>query len=137
MKFHTNEFDAGNEIIMSSCRCYNCHHTFKNKPFFLPIDYKEELQRFKVTGNFCSPNCVKSFALNSKIYTNKIYLIGHMYRKLFGAYYKIKPAPPIQCLKEYGGFMTIEQYRATFDNDKEYLLKNVCSKVIMDEIIDK
>jgi hypothetical protein len=136
MKFHTNEFDSGNEIIMSSYRCYHCHHNFKNKPFFLPIDYSPELERFKVTGNFCSPNCVKSFASNSKLHSSKVYLVGHMYRKLFGAHYTIKPAPPIQCLKEYGGFMTIEEYRASFENDKVYSLKNVCSKVIMDEIID-
>ena len=137
MKYHTDEFDAGNEIIMSQSRCYNCHHTFKNKPFFLPINYSPELQRFKVTGNFCSPNCVKSYGSNSKLYSTKIYLIGHMYRKLFGANYTIKPAPPIQCLKEYGGFMSIDEYRASFENDKVYSLKNVCSKVIMDEIIDK
>ena len=137
MKYHTDEFYAGKEIIMSTFRCYHCHHNFNNKPFFLPTDYNSEIQRFKVTGNFCSPNCVKSYAFNSKLHSSKIYLVGHMYRTLFGANYTIKPAPPIQCLKEYGGFMTIEQYRASFENDKEYCLKNVCSRVVMDEIIDK
>lgn len=137
MKYHENQFDLGNEIIMSNNRCFNCHHNFKNKPFFLPINYNPELQRFKVTGNFCSPNCVKSYGLNSSSYSSKAYLIGHMYRKLFGAKYMIKPAPPIQCLKEYGGFMTIDEYRASFENEKVYILKNVCSKVVMDEIIEK
>ena len=137
MKYHADEFDAGNEIIMSTVRCYHCHHNFNNKPFFLPTDYNAEIKRYKVTGNFCSPNCVKSYASNSKLHASKIYLVGHMYRTLFGANYTIKPAPPIQCLKEYGGFMTIEQYRASFENNKEYCLKNVCSRVVMDEIIDK
>jgi hypothetical protein len=135
MKFFTNEFDVGNEILISPIRCYQCHHNFNNKPFFLPIDYNCELNRFKVTGNFCSPNCVKTYAINSKIYQNRLYLIGHMYRTLFGANYKIKPAPPIQCLKEYGGKLTIEEYRSTFDNLKQYSLKNICSKISMDEII--
>ena len=58
-----------------------------------------------------------------------------MYRILYGANYTIKPAPPIQCLKEYGGKLTIQEYRASFDNDKHYILKNVCSKVCMNEII--
>ncbi len=136
MKYYEDEFDTGNEILISAQRCYNCHYTFKNKPFFLPIDYSSELQRFKVTGNFCSPNCVKSYALNSKLYCNKIYLVSHMYRKLFGANYKIKLAPPIQCLKDYGGNMTINEYRASFENDVNYSLKNICSKIVMDEIID-
>jgi len=137
MKYFTNEFDSGNEILISPYRCYHCHHNFNNKPFFLPIDYNCELNRFKVTGNFCSPNCVKSYALNSKIYQNRIYLIGHMYRKLFGPNYTIKPAPPIQTLKEYGGKLSIEEFRANFDNSKQYSVKNIFCKVLMDEVIEK
>ena len=137
MKYFTNEFDSGNEILISPYRCYHCHHNFNNKPFFLPIDYNCELNRFKVTGNFCSPNCVKTYALNSKIYQNRIYLIGHMYRKLFGPNYTIKPAPPIQTLKEYGGKLSIEEFRANFDNSKQYSVKNIFCKVLMDEIIEK
>ena len=100
------------------------------------MDYDPMLKRFKVTGNFCSPNCVKSYALNSKIYAKNSYLVGFMYRQLFGAYYNIKPAPPIQCLKEYGGKLTIEEYRKNFDNKKKYELKHICSKIQMDEVID-
>ena len=137
MKYFTNEFDSGNEILISPYRCYHCHHNFNNKPFFLPIDYNCELNRFKVTGNFCSPNCVKSYALNSKIYQNRTYLIGHMYRKLFGPNYTIKPAPPIQTLKEYGGKLSIEEFRANFDNSKQYSVKNIFCKVLMDEVIEK
>lgn len=137
MKYFTNEFDSGNEILISPYRCYHCHHNFNNKPFFLPIDYNCQLNRFKVTGNFCSPNCVKTYALNSKIYQNRIYLIGHMYRKLFGPNYTIKPAPPIQTLKEYGGKLSIEEFRANFDNSKQYSVKNIFCKVLMDEVIEK
>ena len=35
----------GNEIIISPYRCYHCHHNFKNKPFFLPIQYNSELTK--------------------------------------------------------------------------------------------
>ena len=137
MKYFNDEFDSGNEILVSPYRCYHCHHNFNNKPFFLPIDYNEQLNRFKVTGNFCSPNCVKTYALNSKIYENRIYLVGHMYRKLFGPNYTIKPAPPIQTLKEYGGKLSIEEFRANFDNSKQYSVKNIFCKVLMDEVIEK
>ena len=135
MKYFVDEFDNGSEILVSPYRCYHCHNTFNNKPFFLPVEYNYELKRFKVTGNFCSPNCVKAYGLNSKTYCNKVYLVGFMYRLLFGANYNIKPAPPIQCLKEYGGKLTIQEYRATFDNDKQYNLKDICSKVLMNEVI--
>ena len=135
MKYHKDQFDMGNEILVSKHRCYNCHHNFNNKPFFLPIDYNPELERFKVTGNFCSPNCVKSYALNSKIHSTRSYLIGHMYRKLFGATYQIKPAPPLHLLKEYGGTLTIDEFRSNFNNNIQYSLKDICSKIITDEII--
>ena len=137
MKYFIDEFDSGNEILISPYRCYYCHHNFKNKPFFLPIDYDDNLKRFKVTGNFCSPNCVKTYAINSNIYQNRIYLIGLMYKKLFGKDYNIKPAPPIQTLKEYGGKLSIEEFRENFDNLKQYSVKNIFSKIITDEVIQK
>lgn len=137
MKFFKDEFDIGNEILISPFRCYHCHHKFNNKPFFLPVEYNEQLNRFKVTGNFCSPNCVKSYALNSKIFQSKAYLVGYMYKKLFGFGYNIKPAPPIQTLKEYGGKLSIEDYRANFDNSKQYSVKNIFCKVVMDEVVER
>jgi len=135
MKFFKDSFDSGNEILISNYRCYNCNHKFPNKPFFLPIDYSPELDRYRVSGNFCSPNCVKAYAFNSKIYCNQVHLVSLMYRKLYGSGTIIKPAPPIQCLKEYGGNMTIEEYRLSFNTNVEYKLKHICSKIIYDEVI--
>ena len=135
MKFYKDDFDKGNEILISPYRCYNCHHTFNNKPFFLPIYYNPEYNKFKVIGNYCSPNCVKAAALHSKIYDKKAYLVSQMYRRLYGNSYIIKAAPPIQCLKEYGGTMSIQQYRESFDNNIHYKLKDLCSKIVLDEII--
>jgi hypothetical protein len=137
MKYYQDIYDSGQEILISKCKCYHCHHNFSNKPFFLPIDYSSELKRYKITGNFCSPNCAKAYAFNSKKYDKKTYLIPQMYRELFGAHYYIKPAPPIQCLKDYGGSMTIEQFRNTFKNDVNYIydLKDISAKLITDEII--
>jgi len=135
MKYFKDLDDEGKEILFSSFRCYNCHHTFPNKPFFLPIKYCQELNRYEVKGNFCSPNCVKSYAFNSIIYKKNIYLVAEMYRKLFGMDYKIKPAPPIECLKEYGGHLNINEYRKTFINHDNYSLKLINYKIILDEII--
>lgn len=134
LKYFEDEYSTGMEILTSDFRCYNCHHNFPNKPFYLPVDYCEELNRYKVMGNFCSPNCVKSYALSHKIYSNKAYLVGQMYRKLLG-HQIIKKAPPIQCLKEYGGFMDINEYRETFNKfNTSYNLNTINSKVIFEQI---
>lgn len=137
LKFYKDTFDSGNEILSSTCRCYNCHHHFPNKPFFLPIEYCDKQKKYKVMGNFCSPNCVKCFAINSKIYSTKAYLVGEMYRKLFGYSFRIIPAPPIQTLIEYGGKLTIDEYRQSFFNDNMYSLQSINCKVVIEEIVEK
>lgn len=135
LKFFSDEFSKGEEIKYSNYRCHYCHHKFNNQPFFLPYEFCSNTLRYKVCGNFCSPNCVKSYAINSKIHCTKVNLVGEMYRKLFGKTFCIKPAPPIQILKEYGGTLTISEFRETFDNKINYKLVPICSKLVYQEII--
>ena len=87
-------------------------------------------QKRKLFGNFCSPNCVKSFSLNDKVFQNKSYLIGQFYRKLFGYNFNIIPAPSVLELKEYGGTLTIEEFRKPFYNNNRYTMANLTSKIV-------
>ena len=123
-------FVNNNELKNNNIRCYNCHYTFNNIPFYLPIDYCQKLNRYKLFGNFCSPNCVKSYCLNNKTFESKSYLVGQFYRKLFGATFKINPAPSIFCLKEYGGDLTIEEYRRFSYKNNKYIISNINSKIV-------
>ena len=127
--------DNGKQIYLSNIRCYNCHHTFKNEPYFLPTSYCDLTKRYKIMGNFCSPNCVKKY---SNLYNNKnSYLVSHMYKQIFGYTYTIKAAPNIQLLKEYGGTLSIEEYRNTFNTNTNYSLKHINTKIIYDEMYVK
>jgi hypothetical protein len=137
MKYFEDSYSSGKEISSSIFRCMNCHHNFYNKPFFLPYEYDTRLKRYKITGNFCSPNCVKSYAMDSKIFSNKIHLVGQMYRTLFSNDYNIKCAPPINTLKCYGGKLSIEEYRSNFLDNKIYSLKNINCKIEHIEITEK
>ena len=100
-----------------------------NIPFYLPIDHCQKLDRYKIFGNFCSPNCVKSYCLNNKTFENKSYLVGQFYRKLFGSEFRITPAPSIFCLKDYVGELTIEEYRKFNYKNNRYILSNVNSSI--------
>jgi hypothetical protein len=115
-------------------KCFNCHHFFENTIYYLPYNYCQELDRYKIYGNFCSPNCVKSYCINSKEFQNKMYLVGQFYRTLFGSNFRIKPAPSILTLKDYGGTLTIEEFRESFYNNSRYTLNNINSKIIKHEI---
>tara|TARA_Y100000389_G_scaffold204201_1_gene255522 strand:+ start:13831 stop:14532 length:702 start_codon:yes stop_codon:yes gene_type:complete len=116
--------------IKHDLKCYNCHHFFTDKPFYMPIDYCNKTNRYKLFGNFCSPNCVKSYCINDKIFQHKCYLVGQFYRKLFGHDFNITPAPSILNLKDYGGTLTIEQFRKSFYNNSRYTLLNLNSKLV-------
>lgn len=125
-----NYVKKANKNKIKNIRCYHCHHDFENSPFYLPIDYCSKLDRYKLFGNFCSPNCVKSFCMKDKIFNNKIYLVGQFYRSLFGQTFKINPAPSIFNLVEYGGDLTIEEFRKSFYSNSRYCLNNINTKVI-------
>tara|TARA_B100000963_G_scaffold361748_1_gene399233 strand:+ start:5796 stop:6569 length:774 start_codon:yes stop_codon:yes gene_type:complete len=114
----------------SNIRCFNCHHHFDGKQFYLPIDYDQKLDRYKIFGNFCSPNCVKSYAFDNPLKINKPHLVGQFYRKLFGTDFRITSSPHILKLKEYGGDMTIEEYRKCLYKNDRYILSNINSKIV-------
>lgn len=115
---------------INTIRCYNCHHVFNSTPFYLPIDYCPKLQRYKLFGNFCSPNCVKSYGISNKCFENKSYLIGQFYRTLFGQDFRIKCAPSIFTLKKYGGDKSIEEFRKSFYTNSRYIMSNLNTKII-------
>lgn len=120
----------GKVDIKMDIKCYNCHYNFENKPFYLPIDYCIKLNRYKLFGNFCSPNCVKSYSLNNIVFQTKTYLIGQYYRKLFGYDFKITPAPNILTLIDYGGTLTIEEFRKSLYYNSRYIISNVNTKIV-------
>lgn len=131
LRHYVNNTDVTNiKLKVTDIRCFNCHHTFENTPFFLPFDYSSHLDRYKLFGNFCSPNCAKSYCINNKIFENKIHLVGQFYRKLFGPNFRINPAPSVLHLNTYGGKMSIEEFRKSFYTNSRYTINNINSKVV-------
>lgn len=136
LKHYEDALSNGEDIKETDILCFNCSHSFPNQPCFIPYDYCDKLKRYKLFGNFCSPNCAKSYAINSKIFSSKIYLIGDFYRKLYkNSSLKIKPAPTILSLKCFGGPLTIEQFRSNFDNNVTYSLSKINAKIKSIELI--
>lgn len=70
-------------------------------------------------GVFCSFNCVKSFIKDNRtqlLYKHSEQLITKMLVEMFGKNIpEIKEAPHWRMLKEYGGSLTIEQFRNASD----------------------
>lgn len=131
-----------NDEILKSCmmwpkhtdkKCHNCTYSFEGVPVPLPIHKDEMRNIYYCSGNFCSWQCSKAFNLREtsaagrgnrnmyisilayrmwvKILKDKPDMHGKM--KSF-CYYKIDPARPRFELKDFGGNLTIEEYREGF-----------------------
>lgn len=89
---------------------WDCHQ-FEGQPIPLPVRYRPRTNDFKVTGCFCSWNCVVAYNLQQKRPVCNS-LIGFLYRRVTKKQRsKIKPALPRESLLMFGGPLNIEQFR--------------------------
>jgi hypothetical protein len=98
------------------CCCW-CTEPFKGNPIPLPIRYKENPADrsdyvFHVTSQYCSPHCMLAQLKKNRSCID----IGRLLlKKVYGLNFviDIKPAPDPRSLKKFGGYYTIDEFRAT------------------------
>ena len=136
IKYHKDIYTTEKELSRTDVFCYNCCHPFYNKPFAMPVDFEPTLRRYKVFGNFCSPNCAKRYAIDDKNLCNKVHILSQMCRDMYDASYTIKPAPSKFLLRCFGGKLSIEEYRNNFKSDIIYTIKPINTKTLFLEIVE-
>jgi hypothetical protein len=104
--------------------CWWCCHKFENSPCTLPIKYESITKKFSFVGIFCSWNCVKTYNIeknDSKVY-QRSELITFVIQQIYGILeaISIKNAPPRQCLKMFGGYLDILEFRESFRTVQSY-----------------
>ena len=107
----------------SNTKCWWCRNTFTTCSIQLPEDYYNDT--FFCIGNFCSFNCMKAYNLdlNDTLTWRRESLINLLYYQTYKEYIKINPAPHWMTLQEYGGNLTINEFRKnSLINDKEFLV---------------
>jgi len=77
-------------------------------------------KKFVTDGVFCSFNCVKAYIMdnhNDRMYEYSNHLLNLLYKYCTGSYYngRIIPAPSWRLLKSFGGHLTIQEFRKSFD----------------------
>ncbi len=116
----------------SKHKCMHCTYAFSGVPVPLPLAFDERRLVYLCSKNFCSWNCSKAYNMNLRDAHSKN---RSMYISLlaYQTYYKfhvpinkddhviakhiyngLKCAPSIECLIDYGGSLTIEEYRSDF-----------------------
>lgn len=109
--------------IQENTKCWWCHYSFLSHPIQLPDEYYNNT--FFCSGHFCSFNCAKSYNLqhNDNLAWKRCSLLNLLYFQTYGEYKDIIPAPSWLILQDYGGTLTIEQFRNNFIyNTKEYIV---------------
>ena len=109
--------------INKNTKCWWCKNTFMTPIVQLPENYYNNI--FYCIGHFCSYNCSKSYnlELNDSFIYKRESLINLLYFHTYSEYKYIPPAPHWLTLEDYGGPLTIEQFRENMTmNTKEYVI---------------
>ena len=117
--------------------CWWCCHTFEGVPLSMPYKHDERRNKFYTSGNFCSWSCMKTYVIDKYGCNRGGLICGNMVmmrRKLFDKIGQIKKAPRRQRLIEFGGDMTIEQFRENSNIDKE-IPKEIDTEPVRDIVI--
>ncbi len=112
--------------------CWWCCHPFDGVPRFMPTKYDSARKRYKVMGNFCSWQCTKAFMYFDTNYstTNNMTLLTKLIKDIHGKTIAISCAPPRAVLKNFGGKMSIEEFRSI---DKNTYFEINKTKMMVDE----
>jgi hypothetical protein len=103
--------------------CWNCSHSFMNKYTGIPLSYKEGI--FTIYGYFCSFNCAARYIIDNYHHKNKwnIYSLLNLYYNMSNNTIGkiIKPSPNKLVLKNFGGNISIEEYRGNKNSYEVYI----------------
>jgi hypothetical protein len=120
---YVNRINIHNVEFNQNTKCWWCKNCFNTPNLMLPENYANGI--FYCTGNFCSFNCKKAYNIdiNDTNVWKRESLINLEYYLTYGRYKEIIQAPSWLTLKEFGGFLTINEFRKNFDtNSSEFIL---------------
>jgi hypothetical protein len=98
--------------------CFWCCHSFTSAPCAIPSHILDEI--WYMYGNFCSPECATSYLFKERVDNHvqweRYALLNSLYAEdaevPAGSPRGIRPAPPREVLRMFGGSMDISEYRA-------------------------
>jgi hypothetical protein len=120
---YINKINIYHININEETKCWWCKNSFNSPNVTLPEQYFNGT--FYCIGNFCSYNCTKAYNIdiNDCNIWKRESLINLMYYMTYSRFKEIDPSPSWLILKEFGGFMTINDFRKNFEtNNSEFIL---------------
>lgn len=98
--------------------CFWCSHSFNTPPVAIPSHILDEV--WHMYGNFCSSECATAYLfkerIDSQVQWERYALLNSLYsgdaELPTGSLRGIRPSPPREVLRMFGGSMDISEYRA-------------------------
>jgi hypothetical protein len=93
------------------------------------LDHRHQNDFFEVEGVFCSFCCCKSYVLDQRSnpkYKESLALLGQLFQFYHGVAPDFPRAPSWKLLKEFGGHLTVKEFRATFGKIEYTETTNAC-----------
>jgi len=120
---NVNKVNVHNIQFKQNTKCLWCKYTFDTPSIEMPEDYYNDT--FYCCGHFCSWNCVMAYNidLNDTASWKRGSLINLMFYKTYNIFKEITPAPSWLMLEDFGGILSIKDFRELFIiNNKDYLV---------------
>jgi len=113
-KLKNLQYDLHTNAIYNNSNCFWCTCSFKHEPIYIPSTIIDN--KYKVYGNFCTPQCAAAYLfdenLDSTVKYNRYSLLNSMYKEVFTYNKNIIPAPkPFYILDKFLGNLSIDEYR--------------------------
>lgn len=118
-----NKINVYNIEFNENTKCWWCKHGFNSPRLTLPEQYYNNT--FYCIGNFCSWECTKAYNIdmNDNFIWKRESLIHLMYNLTYGRFKEIKPASSWLILSDFGGTLSISEFRKTFETiNNDYLV---------------
>jgi hypothetical protein len=122
-RHHFNHHYIECPVDVSTVKKEKSYYSFVNKNSYTihePITGEHVPNEIYITdGYFCSFNCCLAFIHDNQhnvYYKKSLVLLNQYYYKLYNVKMNVIPAPHWRLLKDYGGYMTIEEFRTCFKN---------------------
>jgi hypothetical protein len=103
-----------NEKNISDVNCWWCRYSFTTPRVCLPENiFNDKIQSF---GFFCSYNCACAYNvdINDENIHKRSSLLHYLYKKTYNENKEILKAPDWRILKQYGGNISIDEFRDNF-----------------------
>lgn len=102
--------------------CNWCCHSFEGAPVPCPTNYDYIKNIFEFSGIFCSWECAAAHSIEKYNSLTNLYLLRKFVENKDT---ELRAALPKKCLKVFGGYMTIEDYRNNCDKKNLVFTKNI------------